>query len=89
MAFALVFAVDILIETLVKGQSVPGYPSVIISVMLLCGVQLFMIGIMGEYIGKIFFELKARPIYFVAEQSLKTAEDGECADDQSTRTAAE
>jgi hypothetical protein len=52
-----------------------------------------MIGIMGEYIGKMFSEMKARPIYFVAEQSLKTAEDtAEDAgrtSDQSTRTAAE
>jgi polyisoprenyl-phosphate glycosyltransferase len=89
LVFALIFAVDILIETLVYGQSVPGYPSVIIGVMMLGGVQLFMIGIMGEYIGKMFSELKARPIYFVAEQSLKTAEDAGRADDQSTRTAAE
>jgi polyisoprenyl-phosphate glycosyltransferase len=89
LTFALIFAVDILIETLVYGESVPGYPSVIISVMMLGGVQLFMIGIMGEYIGKMFSELKARPIYFVAEQSLKTAQDAGRADDQSTRTAAE
>src|SRR5882724_3745178 len=89
LAFALIFAVDILIETLVHGQSVPGYPSVIIGVMMLGGVQLFMIGIMGEYIGKMFSEIKARPLYFVAEQSLKSAEDTGRADDQSTRTAAE
>jgi glycosyltransferase involved in cell wall biosynthesis len=92
LAFALVFAVDILVETLIYGQSVPGYPSVIIGLMVLGGVQLFMIGIMGEYIGKMFSELKARPIYFVAEQSLKTAEDsaqdaGRTSDQ--TRTAAE
>jgi polyisoprenyl-phosphate glycosyltransferase len=94
LVFALIFAVDILIETLVYGQSVPGYPSVIIGVMMLGGVQLFMIGIMGEYIGKMFSELKARPIYFVAEQSLKSAEEEAVAgsgraDDQSKRTAAE
>jgi glycosyltransferase involved in cell wall biosynthesis len=89
LVVALIFAVDILIETLVYGQSVPGYPSVIIGVMVLGGVQLFMFGIIGEYIGKMFFELKARPIYFVAEQSLKTAEDVGRADDQTTRTAAE
>jgi polyisoprenyl-phosphate glycosyltransferase len=94
LVFALIFAVDILIETLVYGQSVPGYPSVIIGVMMMGGVQLFMIGIMGEYIGKMFSELKARPIYFVAEQSLKSAEDEAVAgsgraDDQSKRTAAE
>jgi len=89
LAFALIFAVDILVETLVYGQSVPGYPSVIIGLMVLGGVQLFMIGIVGEYIGKMFSEVKARPIYFVAEQSLKTAQEAGHADDQSTRTAAE
>jgi glycosyltransferase involved in cell wall biosynthesis len=89
LAFALIFAVDILVETLVYGQSVPGYPSVIIGLMVLGGVQLFMIGIMGEYIGKMFSEVKARPIYFVAEQSLKTAQEAGHAEDQSTRTAAE
>src|SRR5450432_90916 len=89
LVFALVFAVDILVETLVYGESVPGYPSVIIGVMMLGGVQLFMIGIMGEYIGKMFSEIKARPLYFVAEQSLKTAEDAGHADERSTRTAAE
>jgi polyisoprenyl-phosphate glycosyltransferase len=93
LAFAMFFAVDILIETLFYGVSVPGYPSLLIGFMLLGGVQLFMTGIMGEYIGKMFSELKARPVYFVAEQSLKTAEesaeDAGRADDQSTRTAAE
>ena len=90
LAFALIFAVDILVETLFYGVSVPGYPSVIVGFMLVGGVQLFMIGIMGEYIGKMFSELKARPIYFVAEQSLKTAEDAGRADGpRSTRTAAE
>src|SRR5882672_2744450 len=90
LVFAVIFAVDILIETLFFGQSVPGYPSVIIGVMMMGGVQLFMIGIVGEYIGKMFSEMKARPIYFVAEHSLKAGEDEKAenargADDQSTR----
>jgi glycosyltransferase involved in cell wall biosynthesis len=89
LAFALIFAVDILVETLFYGVSVPGYPSVIVGFMLVGGVQLFMIGIMGEYIGKMFSELKARPIYFVAEESLKTAEDAGRAAEHSSRTAAE
>ncbi len=86
---AFIFGVEILIETVVFGHSVPGYPSVIIGLMVLGGVQLIMIGIMGEYIGKILSELKARPVYFVAEHTLKTAERPGLADDPSTRSAAE
>jgi glycosyltransferase involved in cell wall biosynthesis len=87
---AFVFGVQILIETIIYGQSVPGYPSVVVGLMVLGGVQLIMIGIMGEYIGKILSELKARPVYFVAEHVLKTAEDvGRTADDSSARSAAE
>jgi hypothetical protein len=49
------------------------------------GVQLVMIGVLGEYIGKILSEQKARPIYFIAEHSVKASE-GETG---ATRTAAE
>jgi glycosyltransferase involved in cell wall biosynthesis len=87
---ALIFGAQILIETFFYGQSVPGYPSVVVGLMVLGGVQLIMIGIMGEYIGKILSELKARPVYFVAEHELKTAEDaGRATDDPPTRSAAE
>lgn len=75
LAFAaLLFGVSILWETLVHGKSVPGYPSVVVGLMVLGGVQLIMIGIMGEYIGKILSESKARPVYFVAEHTLRTAQ---------------
>ena len=67
------------------GSPVPGYPSVVVGLMVLGGVQLVMIGVIGEYIGKILSELKARPVYFVAEHSVKPAE-GEAG---ATRTAAE
>jgi glycosyltransferase involved in cell wall biosynthesis len=73
-AGAFLFGVQILIETLISGKSVPGYPSVIVGLMVLGGVQLIMIGIMGEYIGKILSEIKGRPVYFVAEHTIKTAE---------------
>jgi glycosyltransferase involved in cell wall biosynthesis len=90
MAFAaLIFGVQILIETVIYGHSVPGYPSMIVGLMVLGGVQLIMIGIVGEYIGKILSELKARPVYFVAEHSLKTAEGAESAGEPPARSAAE
>lgn len=72
---ALVFGASILWETLVYGKSVPGYPSLAVGLMVLGGVQLIMIGVVGEYVGKILSEQKARPVYFVAEQSLKKADD--------------
>jgi hypothetical protein len=56
--------------------------------MTIGGVQLIMIGIVGEYIGKILSELKARPIYFVAEHSEKRAESDTPAS-VTERTAAE
>src|SRR5258708_12309988 len=59
---------------MVSGKSVPGYPSLVVGLMTIGGVQLIMIGIVGEYIGKILSELKARPIYFVAEHSEKHAD---------------
>src|ERR1700754_1412724 len=72
---AFVFGVQILIETIIYGQSVPGYPSVVVGLMVLGGVQLIMIGIMGEYLGKVLSEIKARPVYFVAEHSLKQSDE--------------
>ena len=68
---AFLFGLSILWETWIKGESVPGYPSLIVGLMTIGGVQLIMIGIVGEYIGKILSELKARPIYFVAEHDVK------------------
>jgi glycosyltransferase involved in cell wall biosynthesis len=88
-AAAFIFGVQILIETVVFGHSVPGYPSVVVGLMVLGGVQLIMIGIMGEYIGKILSEIKGRPVYFVAEHTLKTAEVPAAANEPSARSAAE
>src|SRR6202051_4813728 len=70
---AFLFGLSIVWETMTTGKSVPGYPSLVVGLMTIGGVQLIMIGIVGEYIGKILSELKARPIYFVAEHSEKTA----------------
>jgi hypothetical protein len=55
-------------EALIYGVDVPGYPSLIVSVMFFSGVQLMSLGIIGEYIGRIFAEVKRRPLYVVAER---------------------
>src|ERR1700742_937635 len=78
-SMAFLFGLTILWEVWTTGKQVPGYPSLVIGLMTIGGVQLIMIGVLGEYIGKILSELKARPIYFVAEHSEKQfeAERGE------------
>src|SRR6185369_5347440 len=85
---AFLFGLSILWEVFTTGKQVPGYPSLVVGLMTIGGVQLIMIGIVGEYIGKILSELKARPIYFVAEHSSKQCED-EPAAGETERTAAE
>jgi glycosyltransferase involved in cell wall biosynthesis len=76
-AVALCYGAGIIYETVVYGESVPGYPSVFVGVMVLGGVQLIMIGVVGEYIGKILYEIKARPVYFVAEHTAKAHEEAD------------
>jgi len=85
---AFLFGLSIVWEVWTTGKQVPGYPSLVVGLMTIGGVQLIMIGIVGEYIGKILSELKARPIYFVAEHTEKHA-DGGAAQAASERTAAE
>jgi glycosyltransferase involved in cell wall biosynthesis len=86
---AFLFGLSILWEVFTTGKQVPGYPSLVVGLMTIGGVQLIMIGIVGEYIGKILAELKARPIYFVAEHSEKQFEEADKADAAASRTAAE
>lgn len=85
---ALIFGMVILYETLIYGKSVPGYPSVVVGLMVLGGVQLIMIGVLGEYIGKILSEQKARPVYFVAEHQIRSSADEASAKDRRNEAAA-
>jgi glycosyltransferase involved in cell wall biosynthesis len=64
IATALYFAV----RTLLFGTDLPGFPSLIVSVMFFSGIQLMSLGIIGEYVGRIFAEVKRRPLYVVAER---------------------
>jgi glycosyltransferase involved in cell wall biosynthesis len=85
---AFIYGGQIVYETLVYGERVPGYPSLFVGVMVLGGVQLIMLGVVGEYIGKILYEIKGRPVYFVAEHALKPREEARQSDNDN-RTAAE
>jgi glycosyltransferase involved in cell wall biosynthesis len=66
-ASSLIYGAFILIRTLLFGADVPGYPSFIVATMFFAGIQLVGLGIIGEYIGHVFSEVKRRPLYFVRE----------------------
>jgi polyisoprenyl-phosphate glycosyltransferase len=85
---AFLYGARIVYETFAYGERVPGYPSLFVGVMVLGGVQLIMLGVVGEYIGKILYEIKGRPVYFVAEHAVKPREE-EKQPDTGTRAAAE
>lgn len=64
---AFVFIVVIIVRTLAFGDPTQGWPSMVCIIMLLAGLQLFCIGVLGQYLAKTYLETKKRPIYLVSE----------------------
>lgn len=66
--FAFVFAVVIMLRTLLSGVDVPGYASLMTAILFFGGLQLISLGVLGEYVGRILVETKQRPIYVVRDR---------------------
>jgi len=63
--------VVIIAKTLIFGDPVAGYPSLVCIIFLIAGIQLFCIGIQGQYLAKTYLETKKRPIYLIKETNIK------------------
>ena len=64
---------------MIFGVDVPGYASIMVGVMLLGGVQLLALGILGAYVGRIYEEIKERPLYVIAEEIADDRESAKAA----------
>lgn len=66
--FAFCYAVLVIIKTLVFGIDVPGYASLLVVILFFGSLQLICLGVLGEYIGRIYFESKQRPLYLIRKR---------------------
>ena len=66
-SLSFVYALYLVIRTLVAGTDVPGYASLMVAILFLGGIQMIGLGIFGEYLGRIYEEVKGRPLYFVRD----------------------
>lgn len=73
--FAIFRALYLVVRTLMFGVDVPGYASLATAVLLLGGIQLIGIGVLGEYVGRIYFESKKRPVYLIKRRHQSTITD--------------
>lgn len=66
-SIAFVYAIFLVIRTLILGIDVPGYASLMVAVLFLGGIQLISLGVIGEYLGRVYEEVKGRPLYLVRD----------------------
>ncbi len=73
---AFFYGLWVVAKTLFFGETVAGYPSIMLTQLFLGGVQLIAIGVLGEYIGRIYAETKGRPIYLIMDKQSQKSQNG-------------
>jgi glycosyltransferase involved in cell wall biosynthesis len=81
-------AIPVAIGLKIAGEFVPGITTVLLAVLLLGGIQLITVGIIGEYLGRVYEEVKGRPLYVVRERGVSGTEDVEDRDARAERERA-
>ncbi len=76
-AFSFLTGAYYIVKTLFLGDPVPGFPTLVVLMLFLGGVQLSVLGVIGEYLGRIFNETKQRPLYFTNEVTLSDVPQNE------------
>lgn len=66
-AASFIYLIAVIIEKLTFGVDVAGYPTIVVLILLVGGIQLFALGIIGEYLGRSYMETKNRPVYFIRD----------------------
>jgi len=69
---ATVYLAEVVVRTLLFGNEVAGYPSLLAVILLLGGAQMIMLGVIGEYLGRVFGEVKGRPLYLIEQHQPAT-----------------
>ena len=71
-----IYGAWVLMKTLIFGDAVSGYPSMMVAILFIGGIQLITIGILGEYVGRIFTEVKGRPNFIIRQSLTKRGSSG-------------
>ena len=76
--FGLLLFVFVAVRPLIYGDAVPGFPLLACSITIFSGVQILLLGVLGEYIGRMHFRVMNKPTYMIAETTLNPIRDSNC-----------